>query len=137
MLGKLPDCRFYLINLFPEFQIPYVHFFPLNSKLLTCTFLLLIKRVGLKWNLRPSVRVQTIIFSDCQPSAYSTHKESIPVSAYWVWQVTGSTHARVSGFKTNIPSLHLSRFLFSHCQYLQLILYTYLSSLSLVFPSRT
>ena len=27
MLGKLLDCSFYLINLFPEFQIPYLHFF--------------------------------------------------------------------------------------------------------------
>ena len=26
MLGKLPACSFYLINLFPEFQIPYLCF---------------------------------------------------------------------------------------------------------------
>ena len=26
MLGKLPDCSFYLINLFPEFQTPYLYF---------------------------------------------------------------------------------------------------------------
>ncbi|KAF6131030.1 hypothetical protein HJG60_007932 [Phyllostomus discolor] len=38
MLGKLPDCSFYLINLFPESQIPSHTFFPLNSRPLTCTF---------------------------------------------------------------------------------------------------
>ena len=27
--GKLPDSSFYLINVFPEFQIPYLHFAPL------------------------------------------------------------------------------------------------------------
>ena len=26
MLGKLPGCSFYLINLFAEFQTPYLHF---------------------------------------------------------------------------------------------------------------
>ena len=26
ILGKLQDCNFYLINLFPEFQTPYPHF---------------------------------------------------------------------------------------------------------------
>ena len=38
MLGKLLDCSFYLVNLFPEFQIPYLHFFPLNCRHLTYTF---------------------------------------------------------------------------------------------------
>ena len=34
MLGKLPDCRFYLISLFSEFQIPCLHiFFPLVKRL--------------------------------------------------------------------------------------------------------
>ena len=32
MLGKLPECSFHLINIFPEFQIPYLHFFPSYKK---------------------------------------------------------------------------------------------------------
>ena len=46
VLGKLPDCSSYLSNIFPEFQIPYLHFF------------LLIKKAGLKGNIRQFVRVQ-------------------------------------------------------------------------------
>ena len=45
VLGKLPDCSSYLSNIFPEFQIPYLHFF------------LLIKKAGLKGNGRWSFRV--------------------------------------------------------------------------------
>ena len=45
--GKLPDCSFYLINFFPESQIPYLHFFPLR------------KKAGLKRKVRWSVRGQT------------------------------------------------------------------------------
>ena len=43
MLGKLPDCSFYLINLFPEFHTPP-----------PTLFFFLIKKVGLKWNVRQS-----------------------------------------------------------------------------------
>ena len=46
MLGKLSDCSFYLVNLFPEFQIPYLHFFPWNSRPLTYTFAPLQKRLA-------------------------------------------------------------------------------------------
>ena len=49
MLGKLPNCSFYLINLFPEFQISYLHFCPR------------IKKAGLKGHLRQSVRVHTYL----------------------------------------------------------------------------
>ena len=33
MLGKLPDCSLYLINLFPEFQTPYLPVCPLIKRL--------------------------------------------------------------------------------------------------------
>ena len=44
MLRKLLDYSFYVINLFPKFQIPYLHFFPFNSKSFPYTFSSLDKR---------------------------------------------------------------------------------------------
>ena len=52
MLGKLVNCNFFLIKLFPEFQNSYLLIF-LNSKpllpKLSCT------NVGLRWNVRQSL----------------------------------------------------------------------------------
>ena len=61
--------------------------FPLNSKPLTYTFLLLIKKVGLKWNLRQSVRVHP---SHPPPSQIADCPNNVPIKIQSLSLLIGS-----------------------------------------------
>ena len=76
-------CSFYLINFSLEFQTPYPY-----------TFLLLIKRVCLKWNLRPSVTVHNL------PSSQITgHLNKAPIKIPSLSLLIGSGSDRLSWFQ--------------------------------------
>ena len=65
LLGKVAGCSCPLSNLFPEFQIPHLH------------FSLLIKKAGSQGNLGQSVRVQTRCLLRSQASEKGSHRDSI------------------------------------------------------------
>ena len=72
--------------------------FFLNSKPLTHTFLLLIKRVILKWNIRRSVRVYNL-----PPFQIPSHLNTVPLKIQSLslligLVVTGSTNGTISSF---------------------------------------
>ena len=59
--------------------------FPINSKPLTYTFLLLTKRVGLKWNVRQSVRVHNLLSSQI-----TGHLNKVPIKSHPLSLLNGS-----------------------------------------------
>ena len=88
---------FYLINFPPEFQTPYLHF---SSPY---------KKGWLKMECKTvSVQTHCLLRSQIKrPWRFN------PVSAYWVWQVTGSTNAGFSSFiPTNVKEPCVSLFCF-------------------------
>ena len=104
MCGKLLDCSFYLINLFPEFQIhffslefqiPYVHFFPFYKR----------KKADLKGNIRRSVRAHNLLSSQI-----SGHLNKAPIKIQSLSLligsvVTGSTNADFSQFHQELSAV--------------------------------
>ena len=61
MFGEMLDCSLYLINLFPEFQIPYLHFFLLTEK------------AGLRGYVRGNVH-------NPPPSQIASHLNKVPIT---------------------------------------------------------
>lgn len=82
----MPDCHFYLIDLFLKVHIPYLYFF------------LLIKEAGLKGNVRQSVRVH-----NPRSSQIVSHLNGAPIKIQCLSLlvdpvVTGGMNADLSGF---------------------------------------
>ena len=99
MLEKLPECIFYLINLFPEFQIPHLLFLSLEFQIPYLHFFLIIKMAGLKGNVRWSVRVL-----NPSSSQLAGHLNKAPIKTdhclcLLVLVVRGSINADFSNFK--------------------------------------
>lgn len=82
MVGNLLDCNFYLVNLFPEFQIPYLHFLP-EFQSLYLPFFSLIKKTGLTWKVRWSIKIHN------PPSSIASHLNQVPIMIQSLSFLTG------------------------------------------------